>query len=137
MILVDTSVWSAALRRPRSGELPSAGRVLKSMIERDEPVTLAGIVMQELLSGIKHEAQFQRLSRVLAPFPLLLATRSDHLRGASVLNACRSRGVHASTVDSLIVGMAIERDALLLTCDRDYVHMAEHVSFNLEFIEAV
>ncbi len=135
MIVVDTSVWSQALRRPRRGDaLPGPGKLLMRLIREGEPIVLPGIVYQELLSGLRHQPQFLRLRRVLAPFPVLLATRDDHLQAASIVNTCRASGVQVSAVDALIVSMAAAREATLLTSDRDYVHMAEHVNVDLNFV---
>jgi predicted nucleic acid-binding protein len=53
VILVDTSVWSLAFRRRRSdSDEPTEARVLRELIEADEKIALAGIVLQEVLSGL-------------------------------------------------------------------------------------
>jgi predicted nucleic acid-binding protein len=94
------------------------------LIEADEEIALPGIVLQELLSGIREKAQFERLEEILEGFPIILATKEIHIEAASIANACRSKGIATSTVDCLIAAMAIEHNAQLLTSDRDFVHMA-------------
>lgn len=134
MIVVDTSVWSAALRRPKGRELPRAGKVLRELIVTGEHVVLLGVVYQELLSGIRHEAQFRRLARTLEPFPMVLATVADHLEAARVMNVSRANGVQAASMDALIAAMALERGALLLTSDKDYLHIAENTPLDVRYV---
>jgi predicted nucleic acid-binding protein len=132
MILVDTSVWSLAFRRRKSGsEEAVESRVLRDLIEADEEIALPGIVLQEILSGVSEKAQFERLQGVLAAFPLVLATEQTHVEAARIANACRSRGVAVSTVDCLIAAMVIELNAQLFTADKDFVHMSDHCALRL------
>ena len=132
MILVDTSVWSLAFRRRRSeSNEPSEARVLRELIEADEEIALPGIVLQELLSGIREKAQFERMEEIFAGFPLILATQQTHIEAARIANACRSKGIATSAVDCLIAAMAIEHNAQLLTSDRDFAYMADHCAVTL------
>lgn len=114
--------------------MPHAARLLKSLIQDGQPVALPGIVKQELLSGIRHQPQFDRLQSTLEPFPLLLATDEDHVMAARVTNTCRSNGIHVGTVDALIVALTTRVDGILLTTDRDYQDIQAHVSFNLRWL---
>lgn len=135
MIVVDTSVWSLALRRPSgTGATPHAARLLRTLVEDGQPVWMPGIVKQELLSGIRHEAQFDRLLRVLEPFQNLLAIDADHVRAAQVANSCRANGVQVGAVDALIVAMTLRLDGILLTTDRDYQDIHTHCPFNLQWL---
>jgi predicted nucleic acid-binding protein len=102
VILVDTSVWSLALRRRKSeSDEPGEARVLRELIEADEEISLPGIVLQEVLSGIRGKAEFERLEEILAGFPLILATKQTHIEAARIANTCRSEGIAVSTVDCL------------------------------------
>lgn len=132
MILVDTSVWSLAFRRrSKEAQEPAAVGVLRGLIEADHEVCLPGIVLQEMLSGIREIAQVQLLQTILAGFPLILATGKTHVEAARIANACRRQGVTSATVDCLIAALAIEHDAQLLTTDKDFVHMAQHCPLRL------
>jgi len=135
VIVVDTSVWSLALRRPRDPDAPPhAARLLRSLVEDGQPVMLPGIVKQELLSGLRHEPQFRRLLAALEPFPLLLAGDADHVDAARIVNTCRAHGVQAGTVDALIVALTARVDGILLTTDRDFQNIHAHCEFNLQWI---
>jgi predicted nucleic acid-binding protein len=90
VILLDTSVLSAAFRRRRrAGAEALAANALAGMIARDVPLAIPGIVLQELLRGVRDNAQFARLSRLVEPFPVVMAERRDHVTGARIANACR------------------------------------------------
>lgn len=125
MILLDTSVLSLAFRRrgQHGGASPAAG-ALRRLIEGDAPLAVPGIVLQELLSGVRGEGRFSRLRRLIEPFPVLLAERRHHIEAARIANTCWRAGVSASTVDCLIAALAIESEAYLFTLDADFVRIA-------------
>jgi predicted nucleic acid-binding protein len=126
LIILDTTVLSLAFRRRHRG-LPAASDTrleLERMIEDDWPVLVPGIVLQELLSGIREAAEFERLRGVMEGFPVLTATITDHLAAASVANACRAKGVAASTIDCLIAAQAIGAGYSLFTLDEDFQRIA-------------
>ncbi len=126
MILVDTCVWSLAFRRKnRTGDEAPAVAELRRLIESNEPVAIPGIVLQELLSGLREEAQLQRLHRALAGFPCQLASRDHHVAAARLWNRCRAAGVTAAAIDCLIAALCIETGASLLTTDRDFERIAD------------
>jgi predicted nucleic acid-binding protein len=122
VILLDTSVVSAVLRRRRRGgaEHDLAARV-EALLRGDEQLALPGIVLQELLSGIAERAQQQRvLAGVREGFPVLLATEGDHLKAADVMNLAARQGLAVSTPDALIAAQALNRRGRLFTTDRDF-----------------
>lgn len=137
MIVVDTSVWSQALRRRRGAERESpGGALLRGLIEAGEPLAIPGPVIQELLSGLANDEQLARLDEVLEPFPTLLATRSSHVLAARISNVCRRRGVSCSTTDALIAALTLERAGLLLTADADFTRIAEHTDLRVQQVPA-
>ena len=127
MIVVDTSVWSRAFRRSstaRPRDRSTAATVLEELIHQHQPVTLPGIVLQELLSGVRSERQFEQLRADLALFPVVLADEDDHVRAAEIMNSCRQSGLSVASIDALIAATAIGAGAELLTCDTDFQHIA-------------
>jgi predicted nucleic acid-binding protein len=65
---------------------------------------------------------------------MMLATAADHLEAARVMNVSRSNGVQAASIDALIAAMALERGALLLTSDKDYLHIAENIPLDVRYV---
>ena len=124
MIFVDTCVWSLAFRRSNSKLIAKEVVLLQELLAQDVPLAVVGIVLQELLSGLKEEAQFKRLQNLLADFPVILANEAHHVLAAQIANSCRQNGVATSATDCLIAAMCIENDAPLLTADKDFEQMA-------------
>jgi len=134
MILVDTSVWSLALRRRRGAAL-NAGQVAVVDEWKKRSVSseaaLIGIVRQEILSGVRDSAQFNRLKSALDNFPCLTTSIRDHDLAAECYNICRAAGVTGDAVDMLICAGAIRHDVPIFTVDPDYVRYAKHLPLQL------
>ncbi len=124
-LLVDTSVWSLALRRDIEAPDPEVHE-LKEALFGSEVVVTTGLVLQELLQGFSGpKAQAQIVERFSA-LPLLQPDRDDHVNAARVRNMCRKAGVQLGTIDALLAQLCIRHDLTLLTTDRDFTHAAEH-----------
>jgi len=126
VILLDTSVLSAVLRRRRKGEREAAlADRVATLLAGERQVGVPGIVLQELLSGISERAQHARvLAGVRESFPVVLATEGDHLKAADLVSLAASRGTALSTPDALIAAQALNRRASLLTSDEDFRRLA-------------
>jgi predicted nucleic acid-binding protein len=131
MIVVDTSILSLAFRRRRNGAEPAVVKAFRDLVRDDAAVTIPGIVLQELLSGIRNEDQSELLLNAVSGFPLLLATRDDHLLAARVFNECRQSGKSIATIDALIAAQTIARQAVLFTTDTDFVRIAPKIGLEL------
>lgn len=126
MILIDTSIWSLALRR-RRGDLNAAERRHVQewqRLVREGLVTLIGPIRQELLSGVRGDEAWERLRHALRPFPDLPLATADYERAAHFFNRCRARGVAGSSVDLLICSASARHDAPIYTTDADFSRYA-------------
>jgi predicted nucleic acid-binding protein len=124
-LLVDTSVWSLALRRDADASAPEAAH-LKAALLGSEVVVTTGLVLQELLQGFAGpKAQVQIIER-FAALPLLQPDRQDHIDAAALRTTCRRAGVQLSTIDALLAQLCIRHELTLLTTDRDFTHAARH-----------
>ena len=124
-VLVDTSVWSLALRRSKKRESDIV-RELRSLIV-EHRVDIIGPIRQELLSGVREKAQFRRLAQHLAAFPDLPLVADDYVRAAGFFNTCRAAGVQGSNTDFLICAVAVRRQLAVYTTDKDFVFFAKHL----------
>jgi len=122
-VLVDTSVWSLAMRRNGPSAHPAVEK-LTSLLQENEDVVLAGPILQEILQAFRSDSSFRRVARFLEPFPLLDLNRRDFIAAASLHRNCASTGVSVSTVDCQIAIAAIRHDCLLLSADKDFVRIA-------------
>ena len=133
MILFDTSVLSRVLRRRHPGPAERRLRaVFDELMASDDPLGLPGIVVQEVLSGVRSERQFAELSgRVLAAFSILPEGVSEHVEAARVRNVCLAKGLNVSGVDCLIAACAITGGHQLFTVDEDFEAIAKHTPLKL------
>lgn len=129
-VLVDTPVWSLALRRKSSQENESTKAALGSLIE-DGRVAIIGPIRQELLSGIRDRAHFDRLRETLHAFPDTQVTSDDYEEAASFFNRCRAKGVQGSNTDFLICAIAARDDFPIFTTDDDFTHFAKILPITL------
>ena len=78
---------------------------------------MLGPIRQEVLSGIKEPAQFERLRTALAAFPDEPITTAHYEEAARFFNICRSRGVECGAIDILLCAVATRERWSLLTND--------------------
>ncbi|WP_095211253.1 type II toxin-antitoxin system VapC family toxin [Endozoicomonas ascidiicola] len=130
MVLVDTCVWSAALRRRSSANQPdelAEETIMLQKLIRQHRAVMIGPILQEVLTGIKHHEQFTRLQEKLSAFDLLPINQSDYIDAATQANICRSKGVQGSHTDFLIATIAIKHQMPVLTTDKDFAHYRKHI----------
>jgi predicted nucleic acid-binding protein len=132
-VLVDTSVWSLALRRSARQLNPAEKSQVAELAEliNEGRAKLLGIVRQELLSGIKLQSQFSKLQEILRSFPDEPVSTTDHESAADFGNQCRSKGVAVSTVDMLICSVAHSRGWALFSTDPDFKRYATVLPISL------
>ncbi len=133
MVLVDTSIWSLALRRKQT-DLSSAERTLREALEelvREGRAQIVGPVRQELLSGIREEEAFRRLRDYLRAFDDPQLQVEDYEEAARMNNACRARGIVGSPVDFLICAVAHLRNWYVFTTDRDFARYGKVLPLRL------
>ncbi len=122
-VLVDTSVWSLALRRPSgttvTAEQQATVQALRDLV-LDGRAVLIGAIRQELLSGIKTQTQFDALKISLKAFDDIALTLQDYELAAQSFNICRANGVQGSNTDFLICAVAINNKLPVFTLDRDF-----------------
>ncbi len=132
-ILVDTSVWSLALRR--SKKKATDAKLLKSFSEliNESRVKIIGPIRQELLSGISEEIQFQKLRKHLNAFEDLPIHSESYERAAEMSNYCRKKGVTGSHLDFLICSIAEYYKLSIFTTDQDFSFYSKHLHLRLYY----
>jgi predicted nucleic acid-binding protein len=124
-VLVDTCVWSAALRRSARVESGAADE-LRTLVA-DQRVELIGPIRQELLSGVRDPVQFKKLEKHLSAFPDIAVATQDYVKAAEYFNLCRARGVQGSNTDFLICAVAMRNRLAIFTTDGDFALFAKHL----------
>ena len=122
IVLVDTPVWSLALRR-KQADLNAREQGLTRALEelvREGRAQIMGAIRQELLSGIREQEHFHKLRDYLRAFEEPGVEVFDYEEAAQMHNRCRSRGIAGSAIDFLICAVAKRRDWHIFTTDRDF-----------------
>lgn len=133
MILLDTSVLSRVFRRKRPG--PEERRLqlaFEELMASDVPLGLPGVVLQEVLSGIRAHRQFSELmAKLLAAFTVVPEGIPEHIEAARVKNVCLGKGLTVSGVDCLIAACTIIGNHELFAVDEDFEAIARHTALKL------
>lgn len=119
--IVDTCVWSLALRRKNQTRLSAEEqRMLKELKEaiQDRRVAIVGPIRQEILSGIRDKDQFSKTQDLLEPFRDEEITVDDYIQAARHFNFCRDARVECGPVDILICAVASRLRYDILTSDK-------------------
>ncbi len=131
-VLVDTSIWSLALRR--TDTIPEEDRRLVSELGElihEVRAVLIGPIRQELLSGIPSKAQFDTLKEHLEVFEDHPLAREDYERAAEFCNICRQSDIQGSHTDFLICSIAAGAGMPIFTADKDFLLYRKHLPIAL------
>lgn len=129
-LLVDTSVWSLALRRDAAASEPEVQQLKEALLGADVVVT-TGLVLQELLQGFSGAKAGAQIIERFAALPLLQPEREDHVAAAELRNTCRRAGIQIGTIDALLAQLCIRHDLTLLSTDNDFKLAAKHCALRV------
>jgi predicted nucleic acid-binding protein len=128
-VLVDTSVWIDAL----NGRKTWQATLLDRLIDKDAPVVLCPVIIQEILQGIKEDSDFNVVKDNLSGFEILDIDPVEAAYGAASLY--RSVRKHGITIrksnDCLIAFYALSFKAALLHNDEDFTKIAQYTSLKI------
>jgi predicted nucleic acid-binding protein len=128
-VLVDTCIWSLALRRSTPSDVPEVTE-LRELIQ-EQRVLMVGVIRQELLSGIREESHFMRLRDHLRAFTDVQQESEDFECSAEFFNRCRKNGVQGSNADFLICAVASRLKVPIFTHDADYIGYSRFLPITL------
>jgi len=123
MILVDTSVWIDFFR----GENSPQRWTLHNLIHDEEDISICGIILTEILQGVKEDQSFEQTRNYLLELPVFepegIETYSD---AARIFRLCKKKGkTIRSTTDCIIAAICLENNLSVLHKDRDYDVISE------------
>ena len=133
-VVIDTSVWSLALRRKREHLSLTERSLVNELAEliKEGRIRMLGVVRQELLSGVKTPEQFEKLRIGLHNYPDVAISTADHEHAAKISNSCKARGITmVSIVDALICSVALDRNFSIFTTDPDFLHFTNVIPIRL------
>lgn len=127
-VLVDTCIWSQALRHKEPNI--EFSRKLKDLIN-DGRVSVIGPIRQELLSGISSTKQFHKLKKFLSSFEDIPLKTEHFEKAAEFSNICRNKGIQGSTIDFLICAVAYLEKLVIFTTDSDFENYRKYLPIEL------
>lgn len=136
-VLVDTSVWSLALRKKQKNEIEEGIVEVLAELVRDTNVLIIGPIRQEILSGISTQVVFDDLKTKLSIFKDLELATQDFEQAALFFNICRSNGIQGSHIDFLICSVAVNNSVPILTLDKDFENYKQYLPIKTMKIQSV
>jgi len=133
-ILVDTSVWSLALRKKEKTDQEMRVINQLSKIINNLDMVIIGPIRQEILSGINDKKKYDELREKISIFEDFELHTYDYELAAELFNECRKHGIQGSHIDYLICAVAINNDMSILTLDNDFQLYKKHMKLKIEKI---
>jgi len=129
LIVVDSSVWIDHLNGRSTEEVKALHDLLA---DEEESIAVGDIILYEVLSGLRSDRAVREVRQLLegltlAPMPgfdLVHAAVDNH-------RALGARGVSVDTTDTFIATYCLENRAQLLTSDRDFLRIRDHLGLRL------
>ena len=123
MVLVDTTVWIDFF----GARLEPHVDALRELIENDEDLCVCGVILAEVLQGIRSDADYRKTKDYFSALILLPMRESTFVRAADLYRSLRRKGVTIrKPVDCMIAAVAMEHGLPLLHNDRDFDQIAKH-----------
>ena len=117
IVLVDTTVWIDFFAARSSDHVMA----LDNLIRNREDICICGIILTEVLQGIRKDSQFKKTRELFNNLLFLPMPYPVFLRAAEIYRSLRRKGITLrKSVDCIIASVAIENDIPLLHNDKDF-----------------
>ena len=133
-VLVDTSVWSLALRKEDKSEADTRKITQLTKLVRDLDLVMIGPIRQEILSGISEKKRFEELRSKISIFEDFKLQTADYEMAAQFYNECRKNGIQGSHIDFLLCAVASNNNMSIFTLDKDFLGYKNYLPIRLEKI---
>ena len=130
MIVVDSSVWIDHLRDRETRQVLTLRRLIGG--EMAGPILVGDIIMYEVLAGLRSARAVKDVRERLETLLLVSMLDFDLVPHAVAhFQTLRRRGITPGTVDMIIATYCVETGAELLTADRHFTPMRDHLGLRL------
>ena len=129
MVLVDTTVWIDLFLGLTTPQVTT----LELLITRREDICLCGVILTEVLQGIRDDEEQVKTQAIFSDLLYLPMTRETFLSAAHIYRSLRARGTTIrNSIDCMIAAVCIENKVALLHNDRDFDLISKH--FDLKIV---
>lgn len=128
MVLVDTTVWIDFF----SGKAEKHVRILENLITKREDICISGIILTEILQGIRNDRDYSKTKLLLGNLIFLPMQYSSYILSAEMYRKLRRRGITIrKTMDCMIAAVAIDHDTFFLHNDRDFIPIEKYFGLRI------
>jgi predicted nucleic acid-binding protein len=117
-VLIDTCAWIDFFK----SQTGSLGNRVAELIEANQ-AAITGVVIAELLQGIKQENEDKRLQMLLKSIHYLRTEDSDWLNAGQLARQLRLKGLTLPLTDVLIATIAQRHGVSVLTLDKHFQYL--------------
>lgn len=129
MILIDTSVWVDFL----NGLETAQTKAVESLVKSREDICTCGIVLTEVLQGIKEKKAYEKTKAILSELIFLPMAQETFLLAATIYRTCRSKSITIrNSTDCMIAATCMQHGVRLLHNNKDFDSIA--TQFDFEFV---
>lgn len=126
MILVDTTVWIDFLNNNSTTQVVK----LEHSIKNNEDICICGVILTEILQGIRAKNQYLKTKSYLENLIFLPMSYSTFIKSADIFRYLRKRGITIrKPIDCMIAAVSVENNVPLLHNDRDFDHIEIYKGF--------
>lgn len=123
MVLVDTTVWIDFFA---NSSFPHVQK-LEALLINSEDLCICGIILTEVLQGIRNDSEFRRTRDLFNNLIFLPMRHSIFLRSAEIYRSLRQKGITIrKSMDCMIASVALENEIPLLDNDKDFDPIEKH-----------
>jgi predicted nucleic acid-binding protein len=130
MTVVDSSVWIDHLNDIETAQVLALRRLIRSDILG--PILVGELILFEVLAGLRNQEAVTKIRAMFDAY-ILVSMLDFELVPRAVANfqVLRRRGITIGTVDMIIGTYCLEIRAALLTADRGFTAMRDHLGLRL------
>lgn len=127
MVLVDTSIWIDFFQNNDS----SHTNTLEGLIKNNNRAVICGVVLQEVLQGIKDHTSYELTKERLLKLPFLDTNKETYIYASSLYRTLRRKGVTIPSVDATIASVAVLNRIPIFTKDEHFKTIARYSELKL------
>jgi len=127
VVIVDTSIWIDFLQDSESIHQ----KRLEDLIGNNNKALICGIILQEVLQGIKDNKSYEITKQKLSKLPFIDTNKETYLYASALYRILRRKGITVPSVDTTIAALAIQNKIPLFTKDEHFKIVAKHFGLRL------